>query len=182
MTLIRKLIVGVAATMLTTTAAMAADPIIIPPPAPPPPMAMAPVASPFEGIYFGGYFYRTLPLAGPGFRAFGGQVGYNIVRGSMLFGVEARVGFVQPPPPGGSIHFDVGGRAGFILGNNVLLYGGVAVGAVPGVPFRYLSVGGGAEFVLGDRIGIFGELRHVWGLPLGGTQFNMLAVGINFHP
>jgi hypothetical protein len=120
-----------------------------------------------------------LPWAAP-FRAFGGQVGYNMVRGSMLFGVEARVGVVQPPGPG--VQFDVGGRAGFILGNNVLLYGGVAVGAVPNVGFRYLSAGAGAEFVLGDRIGIFSEFRHVWSLPFGGIDFNMLVVGINFHP
>ena len=85
MKLASKIAAGVTALVLTSTAAMAADVIVVPPPAPPPP-APLPVVSPFAGLYFGGYYTRA--FAPPPFQSIGAQVGYNFVRGSLLFGVS----------------------------------------------------------------------------------------------
>ena len=177
MTLFRKLIVGVAATMLTATAAMAADPIIIPPPAPPPPFVPAPVVSPFAGLYLGGHYTQSINF-GPPFRAVGGQVGFNIVNGALLFGGEARVGYVLAPV--NSLYLQGNGRVGFVLGDMFLLYGTAGVGTVTGPGFNYFNYGGGAEVAFGN-IGIFGEITRVQQFG-GGATFNKFAIGLNFHP
>ena len=174
---IRKLIVGVTATMLSATAAYAADPIIIPPPAPPPPF-VAPVVSPFAGLYFGGHYTQSIAF-GPPFRAIGGQVGFNVVNGSLLFGGEARVGYVLTPV--NSIYLQGNGRVGFVLGDMFLLYGTAGIGTVPGAgPFNYFNFGGGAEVAFGN-IGVFAEITRVQQIG-GGANFNKFAIGVNFHP
>jgi hypothetical protein len=173
---IRKLIVGIAATMLSATAAYAADPIIIPPPAPPPPF-VAPVVSPFAGLYFGGHYTQTISV-GP-FRAIGGQVGFNVVNGALLFGGEARVGYVLSPI--NSLYLQGNGRVGFVLGDMFLIYGTAGIGSVFNAgPFNYFNYGAGAEVAFGN-IGIFGEITRVQGFG-GGPTFSQFSIGVNFHP
>lgn len=174
MRLARKLAVGLAAVMLSASAAMAADPIFIPPPPAPPPMAPLPVAYDWSGFYAGAHLVR--PFGAP-FVVFGGQAGFNIQRGNLVFGFEARGGIV----PGG-FFAGAGGRAGVALGarGNVLVYGHAALIFVPGDLFYIF--GGGGEFGVSDRLSIFAEF-DVLGEPGpgGGCCAFGAAAGVNFH-
>jgi opacity protein-like surface antigen len=158
-----------AAAAILAGSAIAANAADLPtiPGSPPPPPPMAAPAFDWSGMYFGasGAFYFG------GFEV-GAHVGYNMTRGSLLFGGEASVlyfiGAVNP------ISVQAEGRVGYVLGQRALLYANAGAGFVIGGTF-YFEVGGGLEFAVGQNISLFAE-----GNFLGGGAFNVRA-GLNVH-
>lgn len=158
---LRALVAGIAGSIAISSAALAADPIFI---APPPPMAVAPVGFDWAGPYVGGgFFFPSLPTV---------QLGLNMVRGNLIFGLEGMAGKVLSP--GGP--FLVGGaaRAGFLIGSadRFAVYG-------TAVALYYIGSGGGIAFGAGSALGLgqrasaFAELYL-----LGGTG---IRAGVNFQ-
>ena len=169
----RRLLLGTAAATLTATAAMAADPIIYTPAPPPYYAPPAAIAFDWSGFYAGAHLIR--PIGAP-FILFGGQAGFNIQRGSLVFGFEARGGIVP-----GSYFVGAGGKAGIALGGrgNFLVYGTAAAGFAPAGPGFYWVAGGGAAVGLGSRVSVFAEF-DVLGAGGGCCAYGLVG-GLNFH-
>ncbi|MGD9740434.1 MAG: outer membrane protein [Bauldia sp.] len=179
----RKTLLAVTAgtAVLASAGAFAADvgPIVVPEaPAPAPAPIVEPAGFDWSGFYLGALGgYRI----GPSDWSIAGQAGYNFVAGgNLLFGVEARAGVTGLGGDGTEFAAMIGGRAGFIAGDRLLLYAATGLGYRPSEPQWSWNVGGGAEFALGQNLSIFGEARYArpFGEGEGGTQIN---VGLNWH-
>ena len=160
---LKALIAGIAGSFAISTAAIAADPIFIAPP-PPPPMVVAPAGFDWSGPYAGaGVLYL-------GALGFGGQAGFNLVRGNTVFGGEVWIAFNGGDAIAGAV-----GKIGFTLGatDRILVYasGGIATdfGA-----FAFV-VAPGVAFGLGDRLSLFAEAVIIIGESTG------FRGGVNFH-
>jgi opacity protein-like surface antigen len=170
---IGKLLVSLVGSALIATSAFAADlpqaPTIVAPP--PPPMA----APSFEwgGLYFGAYYAQIVRPE------IGAHVGFNVVRGRAVFGIEAGGGaMLQAWIPAAFVK----GRAGFLLSDRVLLYGMALLEAYFPGPTLVWMAGGGAELALGDRFSLFAEAGAIGPLnPFGCCGLGVRA-GINIHP
>lgn len=175
----RSLTVGAFALAISGSAALAADvvPVVIAPAAP---VVIAPTVPSFDwsGLYVGIYggLNRDIP---PG--AVGATVGFNIVRGRLLFGAEARLGGFFPGEVGFDLHLEGLGRAGLLIGDRVLAYGTGGVGTVFCCEFTYWFAGGGVELGLGERLSVFGEARVYDDFGDGFFPDFMLRAGINLH-
>lgn len=179
-----KLLAGVAGSvMLMSTAAFAADivPVIPPAPAPVPVPVPQPVGFDFSGLYIGGVGGYTIfgDDTVDNIWTAGGQVGYNFVNGRMLYGVELRAGATNL---GNDALFEtsLSGRAGFLAGERVLLYGVAGVGWVPALDTGFWSAGGGAEIGVGQNVSLFAEARYL-GFFGGGEHGAQLNFGVNWH-
>jgi hypothetical protein len=184
MNFIKRIAAGVtgAVLMLSASAAMAADvqpvipaqpPIVVVPPPPP--------VYDWRGPYVGAFFtleYETNPFEIDPL-VVGGQVGFNIVNGSFLFGPQLRIGYFIPEP---AILMTLGPRFGVLLGaqQKLLLYAAASLGYVPAFPVVFYSFGGGAEFGIGERFSVFGETRLLGGIGDGCCAL-ISTVGANFH-
>lgn len=184
MNFIKRIAAGVAGAvlMLSASAAMAADvrPVI---PAQPPIVVVPPPPPGFDwrGPYVGAFFtfeYDVDPLALDPL-AVGGQVGFNIVNGSFLFGPQLRIGYFIPEP---AIFMTLGPRFGVLLGaqQRLLLYAAASLGYVPAFPLVFYTAGGGAEFGIGERFSVFGETRLMGAFGEGCCTI-ITTVGANFH-
>lgn len=166
-----RMVAAAAASMMIVGSAAAADPVPMMPAVAPVAVAPAP-AFDWSGMYFGVMIpeVRTISAAG--------LVGFNMVRGNFLAGVEMRVGGFL----GDAVITSVTGRAGFILGDRVVLYGLGGVGlATDFSNFQaFYTVGTGLEFAPGSRVSIFAETRAVGGFG-GGFECCMLQVGVRIH-
>lgn len=162
------LVAGVAGAILLGTAARAADPIVIPPPAPPPPMIVSPAGFDWAGPYAGATYLRA---ADP---AYGGQVGFNFIRGNFVGGAELAL----LNSPGNGWVLVLSGKAGIPLGatGRALLYGTAGYIMQLGPAPDFLVAGVGLALALGDRVSIFGE-----GLTTIGFGCCVIRAGINFH-
>jgi hypothetical protein len=173
-----KLLAGLAAMTMTTSAAIAADIPMAPPVISP--VVTAPPSAPqsiWPGWYVGFYgawvFYPSDPWWGAGV-----QFGYNFVRGRFLGGFEIDVG---PAIYQAAVYCcDAFGnvRAGFILGERVLVYGEAGIGAIFLAPVW--KAGGGLEFAVGQRMSIFAEAKVASFIPTP-TIFYEARGGLNFH-
>lgn len=170
----RKLLLGLAGSLLFTSAALAADlPAAPMAPAPPP---MAPPAPSFDwsGPYVGAYAGVSNYV--PWFE--GGTVaGYNAVFGHVLVGVDLRLG-VHLPGPSSAFAWQIGPgvRAGVLLGDRALLYGRLAAHYVPGVGNAWSAALGG-EIMVTPAVSLFAEVQTF--LPVYGV--NVLG-GLVWHP
>lgn len=158
----------------TAAAANAAD-LPMTPMAPPPPPPMAAPAFDWSGLYFGfngGVFYT-----GTIYPSLGAQVGFNMVRGRFLAGIEAEAGVIYT----GAIIPEayLNGRLGFVLGERVLLYGEAGVGFIFG-PGPVWDAGAGLEIGIRDTLSIFTEAALI-GAFGGGTVAYSITAGVNFH-
>lgn len=167
---LKALVAGIAGTVMMATAASAADIQVIVPAAPP--VVVVPVAPSFDwaGLYVGAY------VAGP-FEGieFGGQAGFNIVRGNFLFGVAGQVGAI------GFQAITVGGtaRAGLLLGetDRILVYAAAGAKFIPAGPVTFFTAVGGVEVGIGERLSVFGEAGGI----IAGGIIPTFRAGINFH-
>jgi hypothetical protein len=135
---------------------------------------MAAPAFDWSGIYFGvygGYFW------GPNVIQAGAQVGFNMVRGSFLAGLELEAG---PVFAGGAFSYqaEADARLGFVLGQRFLLYGLAGIGIVNGI--AYWAAGGGAEIGIGNALSVFAEGKYVAQLTGVGTGL-IVQGGLNWH-
>ena len=163
---IRAFVAGIAGSFALATAAAAADPVIIAAPSPPP-MVIAPAGFNWAGPYAG----ADIVLGGA--FGLGGQFGFNVVRGRLLFGGEGWVAFA--PGPGGFL-FAAMGKVGFLFGptDRALVYGTAGISPVPGGPDFF--AGGGGAVGIGQRLSVFGEALAVVG---AGCCF--YRAGVNLH-
>jgi hypothetical protein len=115
----------------------------------------------------------------------GAQLGFNVVRNSFLIGAEVQVGAVFPPYFEGPLFaVAANARAGFILGEKVLLYAEAGIGTTVNPEIRFTTVGGGVEFGIGDRLSLFGEVKAVMfpDGPIGGHDRAIMGqIGLNIH-
>lgn len=170
---LKALIAGIAGAAMFGSAAMAADIQVIVPPAPPVVVVPPPPAFDWSGLYVGvgvaGPFQGLLPDA---------HVGFNIVRGNFLFGVEGRVGTIgfQALTLGGAA------RAGVLLGqqDRLLAYGSISALYIPAGPVLLVGGNAGVEFGIGERLSVFGE-AGIYGSPGNGCCGLMFRGGVNFH-
>lgn len=170
----KRILIAGAFVVGTAAAASAAD-LPTPPMAPPPPPPMAAPAFDWSGLYFGangGVFYT-----GSIYPSVGAQVGFNMVRGSFLFGVEAQAGVIFAGGIAPEIYLN--GRLGFILGDRVLLYGEAGVGFIVG-PGPVWDAGGGVEIGVRDTLSVFAEAKVVGSFG-GGLAGYSITGGVNFH-
>ena len=176
---------GVLGGAMISTGAMGADvPPMVMPAAPPPPPVVAPAptfdwAGPYVGAYAGRLFYVVDEEFAWADWLFGGQAGYNIVNGNLLFGAEVRAGVLDDF---GDLAFEgeIDARAGVILRDRVLTYVQAGIGTV-GFFEYFWTIGGGVEIGIGKAISIFGEasVRQAFGAE-DCCGFQVLG-GINFH-
>lgn len=169
---IGKALIGVVASAFVVTGAMAADiptaPIVVAPPAP-----MAPPAFDWTGMYFGGNYTRiAVPLE------FGAHVGYNFAAGGAIVGVEGGAGFSFL----GVLSASVRAKAGFAVGERLLLYGVVGLQAYFAGPVVFWTAAGGAEFAINQSTSVFSEVG-VLGVfnPIDCCGLSIRA-GVNFRP
>lgn len=169
--------------MISASSALAAD---VPPimPAQPPVVVVPPQAGfDWKGPYAGAFLTVDI-LTDPfevGISAAGGQVGFNIVRGSFLFGPQLRLGVYVPE----SDFLVAGGpRVGVIFGaeDRILVYAAASFGWIPNAPDpgTLYTFGGGVEVGLGERFSIFAEARAL-GVPTIGCCGMLVTTGGNFH-
>ena len=175
----RSLVLGIAGSVMIATGAMAADvpPLVVAAPPLPP---MAAPAFDWAGAYVGVHGGLSIFLeeeCGRDCRTpeVGGQVGYNFVNGSFLFGAEASIGVWWD---GGfsPVHVTLTARGGLLVGDNLLVYGEAGF-------WRYFSgastcpcaiFGLGAEYAISNSLSIFAEAKTLVG-------FSWLQIGINWH-
>lgn len=182
MKLVNKILAGMAGSvlMVAASASMAADiPVMVPPMAPPVIVVPPPAGFDWQGVYVGGVLSLGVdpsPFA-VGIIGVGGQVGFNIVRGSLLFGPVLRAGVVFGP---NALVVSGGARAGVLVGaeDRLLIYGGAALAYIPAGPGLVTTAGGGVEFGIGERLSIYGETRV---LISGGVGCCIVMTGVNLH-
>lgn len=181
----KKILAGMAGTalMFSASAALAADiqPII---PAQPP-VIVVPPATGFDwaGPYVGAFV--TLEILTDPFDinavAAGGQVGFNIVRGSFLFGPQLRLGVFIPET---DFLVTIGPRVGVLLGaeDRILVYAAASFGWIPNAPDpgTFYTFGGGVEVGIGERFSVFAETRALGVMDVGCCGI-ITTMGANFH-
>ena len=170
----RAALLGLVGSAFIATSAIAADvpPVVVAPPAPPPPVA---IGFDWAGLYVGAHGGDFL---GPSPLNFGLHGGFNVVNGRLLYGVDARVSLYGFGPP--SLYEVIArARAGFLLGDRLLVFGAAGIGLADG-PFGF-ELGGGAELALGQRLSIRAEMN--WLFDGGGLAIPPFwTVGLTFHP
>lgn len=174
MKLFRVVAAAVASVMLVGSAA-AADPapVYIPAVAPMTVAAPAPAFS-FAGMYFGVTSLEVRTLSGAGL------VGFNIVRGPLLAGIELRLG--GGFQGGGALIASSTARAGVVLGSRTAVYGLAGLGfATDFADFEsFYTFGAGLEFAVSDRVSVFGETRAIGQFGLG-ADCCIVQVGVRVH-
>ena len=170
-----KIAASAAALMMVAGSAFAADvPQVVTPVAPPPPPAPT---FDWAGAYVGAHVGDFL---GPSPLNFGVHGGFNIVNGNLLYGVDARAsayccGFVL-------YEAIVRARAGFLLGDRLLVFGAAGIGLSDfdfGVEF-----GGGVEYAIGSSLSLRAEVNALFDFGGGfGLEYPLFwSVGLTFHP
>jgi hypothetical protein len=148
-----KLLGGVLGSAFIATSAIAADlpaaPMAVAPAPPPPPMA-AP-AFDWGGVFVGiegGYYFCSVCL---NWTQVGLQLGYNISRGNMLYGINGELGIGI----GGPFYGELSGRLGHAVGaaGRILAFADAGVGIFFGGPY-YFQGDVGAEFALGRSVSL----------------------------
>ncbi|MGV8840516.1 MAG: hypothetical protein ACWA6X_09450 [Bauldia sp.] len=185
MTSAKRILAGMtgAAMMCSASTVLAADVQPIVPVQPPVVVVPPPAGFDWQGPYAGAFL--TLDVLGEpfglGIAAVGGQVGFNIVRGSFLFGPQLRLGMYVPET---DLLVTAGPRAGVILGaeERILLYAAASFGWIPQAPDpgTFYTFGGGVEFGLGERFSVFTEARAL-GIPGIGCCGFLATTGANVH-
>lgn len=152
----KRLIVALLVGTAGTAAVQAADPIV--------PVAPAPVYSPEVSVYDWDGFYAGIhggaQFSGNTHYVIGGFAGYNVVDGSMVYGVEAQADYVA------NDDFEAGeyavlGRVGTLVGPDTLVYGAAGFNyrdtsaSIDGWGY---SFGGGVEHAVTDSIAVRGEV------------------------
>ena len=168
---IGRLLIGIVGSALVTSSALAADlpTVVAPPPAPPP---MAAPAFDWGGLYIGGFAQAFVaPFGSP---QAGVNVGYNVVRGGLVAGIEAEAAFFF----GGGLEAQLQGHVGAALGQRTLVYGSLGAGW-SGIPFW--SYGAGLAVGLGQNVSVFTEVGQ-W-RSFGGATVStpLLTIGVNWH-
>ena len=130
---------------------------------------------PFDwaGLYFGALGGFT---GGFGLGDAGVQVGYNMVFGNFLAGVEVETthSFILAA----LINASLNARLGGILGDNFLVYGEAGIGEYLFAPIW--TAGAGLEVGIGGNLSLFGEARAV--LAIGGGYIGtQIRGGVNIH-
>jgi hypothetical protein len=187
-----------------TAPALAADvlPIVAPVEvvAPPPPPAFS-WSGPYVGVFGIGLFFpaceeqvkavSTLSEEEyccwdiPNIYGLGAQFGFNIVRNNFLIGAEVQAGAVFPEFWDGPLFaVAANARAGFILGEKLLVYAEAGVGTTIDPQILFTTIGGGVELGIGDRLSLFGEVKAVLfpnGPIAGHDRATMVQIGLNIH-
>lgn len=185
MNIAKRVLAGLAGTamMIPASAALAAD---VPPmiPMQPPAIVVPPPAGfDWQGPYAGAFLtlYVLTDPSDVGISAAGGQAGFNIVRGSFLFGPQVRVGIYVPET---DFLVTAGPRIGVILGaqDRILVYAAASFGWIPQAPdpSSFYTFGGGVEVGIGERLSVFAEARAL-GVPTLGCCGAIVTMGANFH-
>lgn len=178
--LFAKLAAGIAGSLLVTGSASAADIAPIIPPVIAPVVIPVPVASPFAGLYVGNAFGITRLGDEGSLFSDALVVGFNLVNGRRIIGLEGKVG-VRLRFEDGVIPFvAASARAGFQIGDRAQVYGVAGAGYIFRFGQAFASAGIGGEVLLGENLGIFAEARAIqfFGGPPLTTQFNF---GFNWH-
>lgn len=168
----RSLLLGTVGSVLTITGAMAADLPPLAAVAAPPPVAAAAPAFDWDGVYFGAY---TQAFVAPfGFPLIGVYVGYNIVRGGVIAGIEVEAGLALT----GAFEGQLQGHLGAAMGQRGLVYASLGTGW-SGIAFW--SYGAGLAVGVGESISIFAEVGQ-W-RSFGGATVStpLLSIGVNWH-
>lgn len=167
----------------------------------------------WEGLYLGGhagYAWTDVEVnvRGRDFDAddfIGGvQIGYNLQRGNIVYGVEVDLGYLGLDADSphysadGGFYGDLTGRLGLTFGNTLVYAKGGA--AFLDAEFKYGSssiddtvwgwtVGGGVEHMLSRDVSLKAEYRHFEfdgdDLKIGNTKFeptvDAVTFGVNYH-
>ena len=154
------------------SSAWAADftPVVLADPAP-----MAPATFGWEGTYVGAYGGFTFGVFGSNA---GAILGHNFVNGRFVGGVDARL---AAGVASGIYFATINGRAGFLIGDQALVYAVAGVGTVPFVATYIYTAGAGMEFAVGNSISLCVEAKAV-GTFGGGCCFATVQMGLNWHP
>jgi opacity protein-like surface antigen len=176
---LKRTIAAVALALMSAAGAQAADipaPIAITPPAPPPPPAPIAPAFDWSGPYVGAY--GGFVFGAVGWYQAGVVIGYNMMRGNFLAGLETELGAAF----GVAIAFEgyANGRLGFVLGSRFLLYAEAGAGAlVPAGGFLW-NAGGGVEVGITSGMSLFVEGNALFA---GAATYVGTAVqaGLNWH-
>ena len=108
-----------------------------------------------------------------------GEVGYNWVNGSLLYGVQLGAGaFIGPIPPVAPV-VSLDARVGYILGN-ALLYAEGGGGKYFGGGDFYLGAAGGVELAVGQAMSVYAEAGA--DKFFGGPWVWNVGGGLRFHP
>lgn len=166
--------------LCTASTASAADfvPVVVPVPvvtATPPAPGFGwsgPYAGPILGLY---------DPFGDGALIAGAAVGFNIVRGPLVAGIEGQGAYFHYIGGGGDYFFGlVRARAGVTLGatDRILLYTAVGAGVYAPSSGRYVTGAAGMELGIGDRISIRSEATAFYYFPDFAAQW---TTGVFWH-
>lgn len=127
----------------------------------------------WSGLYFGtlGGWSTTFGLS-----EFGVQVGYNFAWDRFVAGLEIET--THPGAGGALINASLNARAGYAVGDRVLVYGEAGIGEWLFVPTY--TLGGGVEFAVGDQMSLFAEAK-AQGFIGGGIFGTVIRGGVNVH-
>lgn len=183
-----RIALALAVVVVSAGAVAAADiPVVVAPEAPAAPPPPPPPTFDWGGVYVGvhlGYYEEfgcgldeECDAVEPGV-----QFGFNVVKGSFLFGAEGNIGFFWNPIYhfGSPVFFTATARGGLIAGDNLLVYLEAGI-------WRYLLgsgigfVGGlGLEYAVSNTISIFGEAKaFMFDGDLDEAVW--FQVGVNYH-
>lgn len=152
--MMRKLLLGVAASVLMTSSALAVD------------LATPSYATGtnWDGFYagiYGSYF------DGPADFALGGIMGVNVeVDTDIIIGAEIQAGYY---PSGGWYDLLAFGRLGYAISDDVLVFG--MVGGGSGASTGVWAAGGGLEFMVMPNMSLRGEAQALGSWTGGGPWF-----------
>jgi hypothetical protein len=164
---IGRLFLGVVGSVLITTGALAADPLPGAPTASP--QIARPGAFDWSGLYVGVYTSTNGPVIGT-------LVGYSVLRGRLLFGLEGGAGTAS-----GFGMVNLRARLGATIRPRLLGYYATGVIWVPVLSQAALELGGGLEFAIADDVSLYAEAMaiHPFGIPLWALNFQ---AGVKWYP
>ena len=162
---IGRLLIGTIASALIAGSALAAEPL--PGPSTPSPQNTTP-AFDWSGLYFGVYTSTNGPVVGT-------LVGYNVLRGRLLFGLEGGAGTAS-----GFGMLGLRARVGAVIPRVLGCYA-TGVLWVPALSAAALELGGGLEFAMASDISLYAEVLavHPFGIPFWGLN---LQAGVKWYP
>jgi outer membrane immunogenic protein len=144
--------------------------------------------TPYVGVNWSGLYFGA--NGGTGFDAkdwgnnggfFGGQLGYNVQRGNIVFGVETDI---ESTTDSNSVYFGtLRGRVGYAI-DRALVYGtgGFAYGGCSNCtsPDGW-TIGGGVEYKFAPQWSVKGEYQHVeWTSIDTKPAFDTIRFGVNY--